>query len=117
MFLANFVEWAIEESLPCVYLHEQSSSNGETIASAGSKLWDLDESNRFVKLAEHFPELLTYDEQLIWRVICDYSEQMDGFNEPIRLKTDSRCPSKLIRRCWSKIESLRVGYRIKGGPG
>ena len=73
--MANFVEWAIEEALKSVYLIERSDYNnqGETVTDATSKLWALDESDRLIRLATNFPELLTYDEQTVLCVICEQS--------------------------------------------
>jgi hypothetical protein len=74
--LSSYVEWAIEASLSQV---RPSYDNGpeehqETFADVASALWDVDEADRFSKLALKYPELLTHEEQVIWKLIreCGY---------------------------------------------
>lgn len=64
--LTNYVEWAIESSFDSI-----SMDFGCTMTDAASDLWDVDESERFLKLALRFPELLTYEEQIVFKVIVD----------------------------------------------
>ena len=68
--LSGFIEWAVEQSLDRVNLRE-SPEIPVTVAQAerSHRLWDVDEADRVARLALHFPELLTYDEQLIWRLV------------------------------------------------
>lgn len=112
--LANYVEWAIEYSLSTVYLKEPKATvRGKTVTDAALDLWDLVESDRFCNLAHHYPDLLTYDEQLIWRVICDYTERMDGFNNPVRLMNEHKCSLELVRNCWLEIKAFALGTGTK----
>lgn len=64
--LTNYIEWAIEHSLEAVAM-----SNGKTLAELYSELWDVNEVDRFLKLAFYYPELMTYEEQEIFKVITD----------------------------------------------
>lgn len=66
--LSSFIEWAIEESLDRVDLR---GAEGElsTVAQNSSQLWDPEEPDRFVFLATKFPDLLTHDEQFLWKYI------------------------------------------------
>lgn len=64
--LSSYIEWAIEKSLGQVTL---SSDFNDTIESNGNDLWDIDEADRFVKLAFKAPTLLTYEEQILWKLI------------------------------------------------
>ncbi len=63
--LTNYVEWALEQSFNNVHI----DNKGTTLASKIYDLWDIDESGRFLKLAEQYPELLTYEEQKILKLI------------------------------------------------
>ena len=67
--LANFIEWAIEMGLNNTNL-SQNSHDHSTIWDQSSGLWDVDEAERFAKLAFIAPELMTYDEQILWKTIC-----------------------------------------------
>jgi hypothetical protein len=66
--LSSFVEWAIEENLKTVHLSEDES---ESIANMAAFLWDVDEPDRFVRLALLYPDMLTHDEQVLWKLIIE----------------------------------------------
>lgn len=70
--LSSYIEWAIQDSLNRVYLREGTGYNGDegtTFFDETDRLWDVDAPDRFAKLALHYPELLTYDEQKKWKLI------------------------------------------------
>lgn len=81
--LANFIEWSVEQSLGKVLLVEIEPFGGpqdRTVLDEASKLWDLEPSDRFIKLAENYPDLLTYEEQLIWKAIHEITA-MDSYKD------------------------------------
>jgi hypothetical protein len=70
--VSSFIEWAIEESLNRVIIYEDPSGGPDrrsSIASESSNLWDVDEPDRFAKLALRYPELLTHEEQVLWKLV------------------------------------------------
>jgi hypothetical protein len=68
--LSSYVEWAIERSLSQVHLEEEFNNTvSVTDAERTHHLWDLDEADRIVRLAMTYPELLTYEEQMVWKLI------------------------------------------------
>jgi predicted transcriptional regulator len=70
--LSSFIEWAIEDSLHRVKLREGTGYNndeGTTISEEAESLWDVDDADRFAKLAFKYPELLTHEEQKRWKLI------------------------------------------------
>lgn len=69
--LSSFIEWAIEASLSQVTLSPPDSKEAITVADEAEHLWDVDKTDRFAKLALNYPELLTHDEQKIWKRICE----------------------------------------------
>lgn len=62
--LTTFLEWSMSESFKNL-----TFDDGNTIASQMDYLWDIDEADRFIKLAYTYPRLLTYDEQHLLKVI------------------------------------------------
>ena len=70
--VSSFIEWAVEESLKHVIL-EPGTIDGrrreKTIADVASDLWDVDEPDRFAKLALSYPDMLTHEEQTLWKLI------------------------------------------------
>jgi hypothetical protein len=72
--LSGYIEWAVEKSLELVILKENDGYGNSVSVSDAQRnynLWDVEESERLIRLAFNFPELLTYEEQLVWRLIRD----------------------------------------------
>lgn len=73
--VSSFVEWAVEEALDRVYLREESGDSRDdyqraiSIGAMADGLWDVDEADRLAKLAMQFPELLTHEEQVLWKLV------------------------------------------------
>lgn len=73
--LSSYIEWSIKQSLdtepmrPAGWTAEQA--DGITIGTQAENLWDVDEPDRFAKLALRYPHLLTHEEQVKWKLICE----------------------------------------------
>lgn len=68
--LSSFIEWAVEQTLKGVYLrHSENAFEDVSLASEAESLWDVDEADRFAKLALRYPELLNHEEQKRWKLI------------------------------------------------
>jgi hypothetical protein len=68
--LSSFIEWAIEETLQNVNLLGDGAAS-RSVASEASELWDVDEPDRFIKLALSYPDMLTHEEQILWKLVQD----------------------------------------------
>ena len=118
--LANFVEWSLEQALGTVNLVENDDYNGQhnrSVLNEASKLWDLEPSDRFIKLAENYPELLSYEEQLIWKAIfevtaLDFYKDADGKSQMNTYafvegpEQNKRVDRSAVQECWPQL----VGY-------
>jgi hypothetical protein len=64
--LSSYIEWSIEEGLglTCLGTNEHC-----TLTEDATFLWDVDEADRFAKLAFRYPDLLTHEEQVLWKLI------------------------------------------------
>ena len=72
--VSSFIEWAVEQSLREVKLYIGSGFQGDqdvSVEDEANQLWDVDESERFVRLAIRYPELLTHQEQETWKLLLD----------------------------------------------
>jgi hypothetical protein len=67
--LSSYIEWAIEDSLSRVQVQVNSPEFRATFSDQASVLWDVDEPDRFAKLALNHPDLLDHEEQRIWKLI------------------------------------------------
>ncbi|MDX1921148.1 MAG: hypothetical protein SFU25_10505 [Candidatus Caenarcaniphilales bacterium] len=76
---SSFIEKAIEDTL-----HKEQISNNETsltVSNCADLLWDVEEADRVCKLAVNFYNLLSYEEQRIWKFLrknaCYWLESPD----------------------------------------
>ncbi len=67
--LSSYVEWAIEASLNNNVLKPDFDGRGTSIKDDSEYLWDVDDADRFARLALRYPHLLTHDEQVRWKLI------------------------------------------------
>ena len=68
--ISSFIEWAIEKAVTEEVV-QIIGLNGEgyTALDAMTKVWDVEEADRFIKFAEQFPELLNFAEEHLWKLI------------------------------------------------
>jgi len=68
--LSSYIEWAIERSLDNNFLAaDPADGRGPSVRDESEYLWDVDEADRFAKLALRYPHLLTHEEQVRWKLI------------------------------------------------
>lgn len=82
--LSSFIEWAIADSLNRV---ELSASKDLSVADEAGELWDVDDADRFAKLAFAHPDLLTHEEQVRWKLIRENGYLWKGSYAGHREKT------------------------------
>lgn len=75
--LSSYIEWSIQISLKQVKIVSYANYD-VPISDVEESLWDVDESDRFVKLALHYPSLLTHEEQVLWKLICENGHLWKG---------------------------------------
>ena len=97
--VSSFIEWAVEHSFGNVDLYQGTGYNGDnsvSVEDASASLWDIDESERFVKLAISYPDLLNHDEQVRWKVLTD-----SGILTPARQRNSI---NYLVKWRWDILE-------------
>ena len=71
--LSSYVEWAIKASLDTEAVRPTNlpslHASDHTIGNEAEYLWDVDDADRFAKLALRYPHLLTHEEQVRWKLI------------------------------------------------
>lgn len=115
--LSSYIEWAVQESLKNVYLAESSGYNndyGSTVHDETDKLWDVDAPDRFAKLALHYPELLTHEEQIKWKLIRENGylwrgRYIDG-KWMWQIKEESLI-YKRLREYWDQFSAVAQGEK------
>lgn len=119
--LSSFIEWAVQDSLERVMLRAATSGDAaRTVASEAAHLWDVDEAARFVKLATHYPELLTYEEQLqlnllISQFVWDYRRDAEtSARDPAVNSSDLRDRIEMVRSIWQNIRAMSPQELLQG---
>jgi hypothetical protein len=122
---SSFIEWAVEEALKNVQIKAGDNPYGDndeplygdgpgavvagrktasvldySIAARSHELWDVDEADRFVKLATKFPHLLDYEQQQLWKRILESS---------LSQTKEGKLDVKLVRKHWAKFNSEAKG--------
>lgn len=72
--LSSYIEWSIKASLDTEVVRRPNTSDttaaiNQTIGNEAEYLWDVDDADRFAKLALRYPHLLTHEEQVRWKLI------------------------------------------------
>ncbi len=117
--VSSFIEWAIEDSLSRVYLQEGYGKGLSTsVADVAAKLWDVDDADRFAKLALTYPELLTHDEQKRWKLIREngylWKGKYSGTGDTWvwQVQENSLCFDRL-RACWDDFCNVARGEALR----
>lgn len=78
--LSSYIEWAIEESLAQVHPSADPARQRDpkTFKDMAGSLWDVDEPDRFVRLAIRYPDLLDHEEQRLWKLIRENGSLWSG---------------------------------------
>lgn len=106
--LSSFVEWAVEDALSRAQFRAEQS-----VAQAADSIWDVDEPDRFVKLALYAPRLLNYDEQRLWKAIREHAPVWNG--EEVNFQEES--PASILqhinfvnlREAWPALKTETSG--------
>ncbi len=117
--LSSFIEWAVEEATQRVPL-SIPDHQGETdyAYDAIEKVWDVDEADRFAKFALEFPFLLTHEEEVLWKLICENGYVWKGrfIDNEIRGVSEWRWKTKIeslifkrLRENWEVFNSVAKG--------
>lgn len=114
--LSSYIEWAIEESLRHAPLELQGDYE-VTISSMAGTLWDVDDADRFVKLAVRYPELLTHDEQILWKLIREngyvWRGRYNGQGEWIWKVEPESIIYDRVRESWELFQMVASGAADK----
>lgn len=112
--VSSFIEWAIEESLDRVYLDPNHATN---VSQEAQNLWDVDEPDRFGKLALRYPDLLTHEEQVLWKVIRENSYvwkgRYDSHGDWAWTVEEGKLNFDRLRAWWEKFKAVAIGEADK----
>src|SRR5262249_36650297 len=89
---------------------------GETLAHAAQWLWDPHEADRLAYLGCFYPDLLTFDEQVMWKLIRERLWQevnfLSGFGDTRDLERELRTIQQhlpILRAHWEDLKRVAAG--------
>lgn len=127
--LASVAEWLFVEGMRSQSL-TSLQGNPRLVAHVLEELWDPYEADRLVKLALKYPLLLTYEEDLLWKVIKEirafwvpkelpaqltHKEMVDVLEGALERRDPQIWEPNLraIRAQWDGIQAAAKGEKVK----
>jgi hypothetical protein len=119
--LSGFIAWALERAFRDVTL-----ADGGALTDEADRLWDPSPAARFAKLAIAHPDLLTHEQQQLWKLIqdCDFfwGGRKDGLGKQWqRARRDPTLSSERLAEYWDLLNAIGAGDKsrseLPGGPG
>lgn len=114
---SSIIEWAIEKALKEVMVCESEEEHlTRSIDDVLREVWDVDEPDRFAKLALECPELLSHEEQVLWKLIRECGHLWEGKNiqgndkeEWVWRVTPEGLIFKRLRKHWDELKKVASG--------
>lgn len=103
--VANFIEWAVSESLDRVHLTRGAEK--ETVSEARESLWHVDDAARLVRLARRYPDLLNHEEQLLCQLLEDNTCVLA--NPDAEMTFEQLEDLSMVRKLWPQFEAVASG--------
>jgi len=100
--VSSYIEWAVEQAIKAEA--NEGDPFSETIKAVVDCVWDVDDADRFVKLASTFPVFLTHQEQVLWKLI----KECRGLN-----KGEDGLGLAEIRKHWPSLIAVSQGEMKK----
>jgi len=115
--VSSYAEWALEESLKAVDL-ERTDRHGDAVTLYSLDLWDVDEADRFAKVAFTLPELLIHEEQVMWKLVRrnGYFWKLKGSPEDGWTWDEYKGALRFdaLREQWENLQAIARGERDEG---
>lgn len=109
--VANFIEWAIQEALKRQGVDEDADQS-RSVWDMAESLWDVNEIERFLKLAKNHPSLLNYEEQMIQHAIKTVSTTKKDEDKVLRCgftAPNGVVEKWVIAECWEELKAYGAG--------
>lgn len=105
--ISSFIEWAVEETLDRIEITPGDTDSG-SISNAMVRAWDIEEAYRITKLAIHYPQLLSFEEERVWRIICECGHFWKGGTRPSHRDEDCLYFDR-VREQWPLLQQIING--------
>lgn len=102
--VSSFIEWAVEEAIG--HLDAKAGSSFNDLIN---RVWDVEEADRFLKLAVNYPDLLTYDEEKIWKLLIKTSTFWNHEKGSEHLFNESTIDFYILRKNWNTLIKIVSG--------
>jgi hypothetical protein len=97
--LSSYIEHALADSLKRVDMNRKDGQP-ETVDQAGNVLWNIDEIERLGLLQQSYPELLSYEEQQLFKLAIEASV-LGGIHDHTSLRGNH---ARYLRSRWEMLK-------------
>jgi len=115
--ISSFVEASIQDNLLHVFITQEVDSRGnykgKTISEVAATLWDVNEADRFVRLAFRYPDLLNHHEQICWKLICENEYLWKGRPDEAGDRIEANLIWERLREKWDLFNAVARGDEPK----
>lgn len=109
---SSFMEWAAEQALSQVTVRNYRGEE-QTVLDSHAACWDVEESDRSINKALLYPELLTHDEQRVWKLVSDnpyfWHSKAEPSGIPSRHPLIDRVNRFRVRQHWQTLNQVARG--------
>lgn len=114
--LSSLIEWAVEQSLRRFRIREGNAQvDDETLIDALEKVWDVDPRDRLARLALHFPDLLTFEEQVLWKLVKEngflWKGSWDSSGNWVWKVSPENLDFERLRERWDLFDAVAKGEK------
>jgi hypothetical protein len=109
--VSSFIEWAVEQAIENVIV-THTSNNDITISDLLRGVWDVEEADRFINMVFLCPDLLTYEEEQILKIILETKIFWQNGEVPQKdsyLEYRDRLLVHKVRDLWDRLELIMDG--------
>jgi len=100
--LSSYIEWTLFESIKSTVIEEMGDQKPITLSELANHIWDVDPVTRLLNLAFLAGDLLSFEEQVLIKIIRSESWFLDDHAPEMLLEIKQH----RVRQAWAAIESL-----------
>ena len=98
--LSTFIEMAVERAVSEVVLIEKADEGTpRTAADVSVAVWEPHPAERLVRMQRRYPDLLTFSEKRLWRVITEQADLWEETNDRALILDTARLKSRWDHVC------------------
>ena len=108
--ISSFIEWAVDKAVNEISVGLKEDESAWQVTES---VWNVDEAERFVNLVQNYPNILTHDEGLLWKHICEsfvfWKVSWEQADELEFRKNPRKFDLRFLRRGFDNLKNFSKG--------